>query len=106
REVLRNVAHGLTTDDIAGRLAISERTVQFHLDAVRTKLGASNRQEAVALGIQRGLVNMFPGPSTAIHNAIGRSASVMTGPDSARVRHLDNSFREARSPTEPRPVGV
>jgi DNA-binding CsgD family transcriptional regulator len=59
REVLRNVAHGLTTDDIAGKLEISERTVQFHLDAVRTKLGAANRQEAVALGIQRGLVNMF-----------------------------------------------
>lgn len=60
REVLRNVAHGLSTDDIAGKLEISERTVQFHLDAVRTKLGAANRQEAVALGMQRGLVNMFP----------------------------------------------
>ena len=60
RGVLRNVAHGLTTDDIADKLEISERTVQFHLDAVRTKLGAANRQEAVASGIRRGLVNMFP----------------------------------------------
>jgi DNA-binding CsgD family transcriptional regulator len=58
-EVLRHVAHGLTTDDIAGKLEISERTVQFHLDAVRTKLGAANRQEAVAIGMQRGLVSGF-----------------------------------------------
>ena len=55
REVLRNVAHGLTTDDIANKLEISERTVRFHLDAVRTKLGAANRQEAVAMGMQLGL---------------------------------------------------
>ena len=59
REILRNVAHGLTTDDIANKLEISERTVRFHLDAVRTKLGAANRQEAVAMGIQLGLVSAF-----------------------------------------------
>jgi LuxR family transcriptional regulator len=59
REVLRNVARGLTTDDIANKLEISERTVQFHLDAVRTKLGAANRQEAVAIGMQLGLVSGF-----------------------------------------------
>jgi LuxR family quorum-sensing system transcriptional regulator SolR len=60
REILGKVAHGLTTDDIADKLKISERTVQFHLDAVRTKLGAANRQEAVAIGVQRGLVSVFP----------------------------------------------
>ena len=58
-EVLRNVAHGLTSDDIASKLEISERTVRFHLDSVRTKLGAANRQEAVAIGMQRGLVSAF-----------------------------------------------
>ena len=55
--VLRMVARGLTTDDIACKLEISERTVRFHLDAVRTKLGAANRQEAVAKGIQLGFVS-------------------------------------------------
>ena len=57
--VLKMVARGLTTDDIAFKLAISERTVRFHLDAVRTKLGAANRQEAVAIGMQLGLVSAF-----------------------------------------------
>lgn len=59
RNVLQSVAHGLTTDDIAGKLGISERTVQFHLDSVRTKLGAANRQEAVARGMQQGLVSAY-----------------------------------------------
>jgi DNA-binding CsgD family transcriptional regulator len=59
REVLRNVARGLTTDDIANKLEISERTVRFHLDAVRTKLGAANRQEAVAMGMQLGLFSAY-----------------------------------------------
>ena len=54
------VARGLTTDDIARKLEISDRTVQFHLDAVRTKLGAANRQDAVAIGMQRGLVGGIP----------------------------------------------
>ena len=58
--VLRMVARGLTTDDIARKLEISDRTVQFHLDAVRTKLGAANRQEAVAIGMQLGLVSGLP----------------------------------------------
>ncbi|MEO8344433.1 MAG: LuxR family transcriptional regulator [Betaproteobacteria bacterium] len=56
RGVLGMVAHGLTSADIAYKLSISERTVQFHLTSVRTKLGAANRQEAVALGMQQGLV--------------------------------------------------
>jgi DNA-binding CsgD family transcriptional regulator len=60
RGVLRLVAHGLTTDDIARKLEISERTVQFHLDAVRTKLGAANRQEAVAIGMHLGFVSPHP----------------------------------------------
>jgi len=33
--------------------------VRFHLDSVRTKLGAANRQEAVAIGMQQGLVSAF-----------------------------------------------
>jgi len=57
RGVLQMVAHGLSNDDIAHKLEISERTVRFHLDGARTKLGASNRQESVAMAMQLGLVS-------------------------------------------------
>ena len=47
---------GLITDDIAVKLEISPRTVQFHFVSIRSKLGAANRQEAVALAVQSGVV--------------------------------------------------
>lgn len=56
RACLELAAHGLTTGDIAGRLDISSRTVQFHFDSIRSKLGASNRQQAIALAVHSGIV--------------------------------------------------
>ena len=56
RECLALAAHGLTSDDIAYKLDIRARTVQFHFDSIRSKLGASNRQEAIALAVQGGIV--------------------------------------------------
>ena len=55
REVLRNVAHGLTTDDIAGKLEISERTVRFHLASIFSKLDVTSRSQAVAAAMEHGL---------------------------------------------------
>ena len=55
-EVLRLLAQGLPSKTIAGRLAISEHTVKFHVGAIMGKLGAASRTEAVTLAIRRGLV--------------------------------------------------
>jgi len=56
RAVLRLVAEGLPNKQIAQSLAISERTVKFHLTSLFNKLGADNRAQAVALAVQRGLL--------------------------------------------------
>ena len=56
REVLAGVAAGLTNRQIAARLGISDRTVQFHLGNVLGKLGVASRTEAAVLALQRGLV--------------------------------------------------
>ena len=56
REVLRLVAEGLPTKQIARSLSISERTVKFHVNSIFHKLGADNRAQAVALAAQRGLL--------------------------------------------------
>jgi two-component system, NarL family, response regulator YdfI len=55
-DVLRMVADGLGNKEIAARLAISNHTVKFHLSSLFAKLGASNRAEAVTLGIRLGLI--------------------------------------------------
>ena len=55
-EVLQLLAQGLANKQIALALGISEHTVKFHISAIYGKLGATNRTEAVRLGVLRGLV--------------------------------------------------
>ena len=55
-QVLRLLAQGRANKEIAAQLVISERTVKFHVSSILSKLGASNRTEAVKLAVQRGLV--------------------------------------------------
>ena len=57
REVLRLIAEGLPSKQIARALVISERTVKFHTASLLRKLGADNRAQAVALAAQRGLLD-------------------------------------------------
>ena len=55
-EVLRMLAEGLANKNIAWRLGISEHTVKFHIASIFTKLNASSRAEAVAIGMRQGLI--------------------------------------------------
>jgi DNA-binding NarL/FixJ family response regulator len=55
-EVLQLLAQGLANKQIALALGISEHTVKFHVSSIYSKLGASNRTEAVRQGIRKGLV--------------------------------------------------
>jgi len=57
-EVLRHVAGGNRNRDIAERLFISEETVKVHLKHVMEKLGASDRTQAVAIGVRRGIIQL------------------------------------------------
>lgn len=50
-EVLGLAARGLTNKEIAYRLTLSERTVQFHLRSVFNKTTTNSRTEAVALAV-------------------------------------------------------
>ena len=54
-EVLRQVAAGNRNRDIAEKLFIAEETVKVHLKHIMAKLGASDRTEAVAIGLRRGI---------------------------------------------------
>jgi DNA-binding NarL/FixJ family response regulator len=53
-DVLRLLAEGLSTAEVAGRLNYSERTIKNVLHDVITRLGLRNRTQAVAFAIRSG----------------------------------------------------
>ncbi len=55
REVLRALARGARTTEIAEQLDIAERTVKAHLANIYQKLGVDSRTAAVAVALQKGL---------------------------------------------------
>lgn len=55
-EVLGLIREGLRNKQIAGRLSISETTVNFHIKNLVQKLGANDRTHAVAIATRRGLL--------------------------------------------------
>jgi DNA-binding NarL/FixJ family response regulator len=55
-EVLTLAAQGLTNKEIAYRLGVSDRTVQFHMNSVFNKTATSSRTEAATLALQRGWI--------------------------------------------------
>ena len=57
-DVLRHVAGGNRNRDIAEQLFISEETVKVHVKHIMDKLGASDRTEAVAIGVRRGIIQL------------------------------------------------
>ena len=52
------LAQGKSNKEIASALEVTERTVKFHVSAIFTKLGATNRTEAVTRAAQAGLVTL------------------------------------------------
>ena len=53
-EVLGLASLGLTNKEIAYRLGISDRTVQFHMNSIFNKTGTNSRTEIVALAVRSG----------------------------------------------------
>jgi DNA-binding NarL/FixJ family response regulator len=56
QEVLRLLARGLRNKEMAARLHVSERTINFHLANIYQKLNVSGRTEALSKALEQGLI--------------------------------------------------
>jgi DNA-binding NarL/FixJ family response regulator len=57
-EVLQHIAGGNRDRDIGEKLFISEETVKAHIKHIMEKLGASDRTQAVAIAVRRGIIQL------------------------------------------------
>jgi NarL family two-component system response regulator LiaR len=56
-EVLALLVEGLSNPEIAERLVVSRSTAKAHVSNILSKLGVSNRAEAIALALQQDLIS-------------------------------------------------
>jgi DNA-binding CsgD family transcriptional regulator len=56
KQVIKWLKEGKSNWETSAILGISERTVKFHISNIMQKLDASSRAHAVAIAIERGLV--------------------------------------------------
>jgi NarL family two-component system response regulator LiaR len=57
-EVLRLVAQGLSNDEIAERLVVSERTVRTHVSHILDKLHLANRTQMALYAVREGIAKL------------------------------------------------
>lgn len=57
RDVLERLAEGRATEEIAELLHVSPHTVRSRIKAVLRKLGARNREHAVAIALTEGAIH-------------------------------------------------
>ncbi|MBI4284930.1 MAG: response regulator transcription factor [Chloroflexi bacterium] len=58
REILKLVAEGYTTQEIAGKLVITPKTVEGHKTNLMAKLGLHNRIELVKYALRKGIITV------------------------------------------------
>jgi DNA-binding NarL/FixJ family response regulator len=59
-DVLRLMARGASSQEIAGGLHLAETTVKSHVGAIFSKLGARDRAAAIVLAYDMGVVEPQP----------------------------------------------
>jgi NarL family two-component system response regulator LiaR len=61
-EVLRLLAKGMSNQEIAGALVVTEATVRAHVSSIRAKLHLASRTRAALYALKQGLASLADAP--------------------------------------------
>ena len=102
REVLDLVRLGLTNEEVAGRLGITEAGAKYHVSQILSKLGVSTREEAagVALGGRRRWWAVLPLAAKAAGVAVMVTAVAGLGVLAWGVLRTDSPSPNLQNPTQ------
>ncbi|AFY75076.1 response regulator containing a CheY-like receiver domain and an HTH DNA-binding domain [Synechococcus sp. PCC 7502] len=56
-EVLQLIAKGMSNQEIASALYLSESTIKYHVNSILSKLAVSDRTQAALIAVKRGIIN-------------------------------------------------
>ena len=59
-QMLRLIGHGMTNEEIARELSISQSTVKSGLQRTFDKLGVADRTNALIVALKRGIIELEP----------------------------------------------
>ena len=90
REILTRAAAGQTSKQIAAELGIAKITVDIHVGTILTKLGALNRNQAIAKAIAHNLIQL---PDD---DAEHKSAKIQATRRAQQTRSADRVSRDGR----------
>ena len=57
-EVLRLVARGYSNKEVGSELAVAEGTIKVHVKSILSKLGVSDRTQAILAAVKRGIIQI------------------------------------------------
>ena len=79
REVLQQLAKGLSNAELAAELQVSEATVKTHVTRILSKLSLRDRAQAVVVAYETGLITPGAGPRPGTPGAPGTRAAPEPG---------------------------
>ena len=99
--MLRLVADGRTTGEIATQLFISSRTAEHHIQNIYTKIGVSSRVAATRWAMQHRVVDDVVTAEGRSRPEIGRSTDAAPAADPENDPHADRPVGDVRSESDP-----